>query len=118
MQASDKSVTSSQFTPAEGIISTEAKIEPKVEILLEKSETDADGEEEIDAEVFEIHEIEDSELAVDATAPSVAVTPPIPATADEADNGNKTATAGEIDPNDFREKIKRRLQKALQSKKK
>lgn len=115
MQASDKSVTSSQFTPAEGIINTEAKPEPKVEILLEKSEAEADGEEETDPELFEIHEIE---LGADANAPPVAVTPSIPAIADEADNGSETTPAGEIDPNDFREKIKRRLQRALQSKKK
>ncbi|KAH8407975.1 hypothetical protein KR222_006303, partial [Zaprionus bogoriensis] len=125
MQASDKSVTSSQFTPAEGIVRSEPKTEPKVEILIQKSEANADAdanaEEETEAEFFEIHEIEESDLAAgDATPPAaVSVTPiPVATTADEADNGDAAAGAGEIDPNDFREKIKRRLQKALQSKKK
>lgn len=111
MQASDKSVTSSQFTPAEGIVRPEPKTEPKVEILLQKTETDMDADEETETELFEIHEIEDAELVAATPPPTVAVTPPpIPSatTGDEADT----------DPNDFREKIKRRLQKALQSKKK
>ncbi|KAH8312151.1 hypothetical protein KR044_009603, partial [Drosophila immigrans] len=111
MQASDKSVTSSQFTPADGTLSMAPKTEPKVEIVIQSPNADdADVEPEEESEVFEIHEIEETE-AIEAT-PAVA--------AAEGDNVSSppAQSAGEIDPNDFREKIKRRLQKALQNKKK
>ncbi|KAH8402627.1 hypothetical protein KR215_003528, partial [Drosophila sulfurigaster] len=117
MQASDKSVTSSQFTPADGAISVVTtaapKEEPKVEILVQNPSADIDvelvPEEEEESEVFEIHEIEES-VAMETSA-----------AAEEEGDQNETPpapTAGEMDPNDFREKIKRRLQKALQNKKK
>ncbi|KAH8359344.1 hypothetical protein KR093_006118, partial [Drosophila rubida] len=113
MQASDKSVTSSQFTPADGTISVIAeattKSEPKVEILIQNANAETDVEPEEESEVFEIHEIEEPDTIEET-----------PAAAEEGDNIDSppAQTAGEIDPNDFREKIKRRLQKALQNKKK
>ncbi|XP_064550629.1 modifier of mdg4 [Drosophila montana] len=111
MQASDKSVTSSQFMPGESAVSVEPKPEPKVEIVLQKSvaKADAEDEEEEDGEVFEIHEIEEAD-ANESTGTETA--------AGEEENSNIKPTGEEIDPNDFREKIKRRLQKALQNKKK
>lgn len=110
MQASDKSVTSSQFTPAEGGMSVKPKTDPKVEILIQSAETDVDAEEE--GQVFEIEEIEESD--------AVESTDTVPAASAEGDNADSSPAEpmAEIDPNDFREKIKRRLQKALQNKKK
>ncbi|XP_030242145.1 modifier of mdg4 [Drosophila navojoa] len=109
MQASDKSVTSSQFMPGEGIVKpAEPKPEAKVEILIQKSSTnDENADEEEEGEVFEIHEIEEAELS-EAAADGGTVENSTP----------KPAQNEEVDPTDFRERIKRRLQKALQNKKK
>ncbi|KAM8706945.1 hypothetical protein ACLKA7_011104 [Drosophila subpalustris] len=120
MQASDKSVTSSQFTPADASASVEPKTEPKVEILIKNAAADADQEEEEEeGQVFEIQEIED---VVESTNTDTDTAPASPKAEAAADGDNNESTpvepVGEIDPNDFREKIKRRLQKALQNKKK
>ncbi|EDW16955.2 uncharacterized protein Dmoj_GI21945, partial [Drosophila mojavensis] len=110
MQASDKSVTSSQFMPGEGIVKpAEPKPEAKVEILLQKSTANDENvdEEEEEGEVFEIHEIEEAELSEAAADGGT-----------EENSTAKPAQTEEVDPTDFRERIKRRLQKALQNKKK
>lgn len=110
MQASDKSVTSSQFMPGEGIVKpAESKPEPKVEILIQKSTVSEENaeEEEEEGEVFEIHAIEEAELSEAA-----------PDGGTEENSSAKPVQAEEVDPTDFRERIKRRLQKALQNKKK
>lgn len=61
---------------------------------------EADDKEDEDFEEFEIQEIDEIDEI-------------------ELDEPEKTpAKEEEVDPNDFREKIKRRLQKALQNKKK
>lgn len=110
MQASDKSVTSSQFMPGEGIVKpAEPKPEAKVEILIQKSAANDEnaGEEEEEGEVFEIHEIEEAALSEAAADGGT-----------EENSTPKPAQTEEVDPSDFRERIKRRLQKALQNKKK
>ncbi|XP_026831769.1 modifier of mdg4 [Drosophila erecta] len=101
MQASDKSCLPSQFMPGEsGVISSlSPSKDTKVELLIKNTTKleDADDKEDEDFEEFEIQEIDEIEL----------------------DEPEKTpAKEDEVDPNDFREKIKRRLQKALQNKKK
>uniref|UniRef100_Q86B87-22 Isoform mod1.9 of Modifier of mdg4 n=1 Tax=Drosophila melanogaster TaxID=7227 RepID=Q86B87-22 len=97
MQASDKSCLPSQFMPGEsGVISS---LSPSKELLMKNTTKleEADDKEDEDFEEFEIQEIDEIEL----------------------DEPEKTpAKEEEVDPNDFREKIKRRLQKALQNKKK
>ncbi|XP_036675001.3 modifier of mdg4 [Drosophila suzukii] len=104
MQASDKSCLPSQFMPGDsGAISTmSSNKDTKVELLIKNTTKleDSDAKEDEDFEEFEIQEIDEIELDE-----------PLP---------EKTASKEEeqVDPNDFREKIKRRLQKALQSKKK
>lgn len=120
MQASDKSVTSSQFMPGESAVSVESKPEPKVEIVIQKSVAKVDGEdeeEEEEGEVFEIHEIEEAD-ANESTGTETAADGVLAPAAGEEENSNIKPTGEAIDPNDFREKIKRRLQKALQNKKK
>ncbi|XP_030562786.1 modifier of mdg4 [Drosophila novamexicana] len=120
MQASDKSVTSSQFMPGESAVSVESKPEPKVEIVIQKSVAKVDGEdeeEEEEGEVFEIHEIEEAD-ANESTGTETAADGVLAPAAGEEENSNIKPTSEAIDPNDFREKIKRRLQKALQNKKK
>ncbi|KAH8278537.1 hypothetical protein KR018_004718, partial [Drosophila ironensis] len=123
MQASDKSCLPSQFMPGEtGVISSldpshkgvqdlkkglVAKAEEKPQ---PKAEADADAEVELEGEEeFELQEIDMIEL--DEPATEVAEEEVAPAEI-------KEAAAQEVDPNDFREKIKRRLQRALQNKKK
>ncbi|XP_039493963.2 modifier of mdg4, partial [Drosophila santomea] len=101
MQASDKSCLPSQFMPGEsGVISSlSPSKDTKVELLIKNTTKleDAGDKEDEDFEEFEIQEIDEIEL----------------------DEPEKTpAKEEEVDPNDFREKIKRRLQKALQNKKK
>jgi len=86
-----------------GAISTmSSNKDTKVELLIKNTTKleDSDAKEDEDFEEFEIQEIDEIELDE-----------PLP---------EKTASKEEeqVDPNDFREKIKRRLQKALQSKKK
>lgn len=100
MQASDKSCLPSQFMPGEsGVISS---LSPSKELLMKNTTKleEADDKEDEDFEEFEIQEIDEIDEI-------------------ELDEPEKTpAKEEEVDPNDFREKIKRRLQKALQNKKK
>ncbi|KAH8264632.1 hypothetical protein KR038_011149, partial [Drosophila bunnanda] len=108
MQASDKSCLPSQFMPGEsGAIATmdtsrDRKPMIRNKAKLEESEPEIEPEEEI--EEFEIQEIDELELDEPAAG------------AEEKSPAKEPAA--EVDPNDFREKIKRRLQKALQNKKK
>ncbi|XP_016992109.1 modifier of mdg4, partial [Drosophila rhopaloa] len=103
MQASDKSCLPSQFMPGDSgaISSLTPNKDTKVEVLIKNTTKleGSDAKEEEDFEEFEIQEIDEIEL--DEPIPEK------PAVKEE-----------EVDPNDFREKIKRRLQKALQNKKK
>ncbi|KAH8369277.1 hypothetical protein KR009_006146, partial [Drosophila setifemur] len=109
MQASDKSCLPSQFMPGEsGVVSsmdTSGK-DSKVGLLIKNTTKleKVDKEEEEEAEEFELQEIDEIELDEPADTP-------------EKEEPAKE-TLQEVDPNDFREKIKRRLQKALQNKKK
>ncbi|SPP88213.1 blast:Modifier of mdg4 [Drosophila guanche] len=129
MQASDKSCLPSQFMPGEGgaIASSNKDMGGKVELLMKKNKL---KEEEDEQEEFEIHEIDDIEI--DET-PLVEKSIPMEASEQETVNAASTDTADDtnsslivtlvppaedVDPNDFREKIKRRLQRALQNKKK
>ncbi|XP_070137269.1 modifier of mdg4, partial [Drosophila bipectinata] len=111
MQASDKSCLASQFMPGEsGAISSldTSMKDSKVEQLLKKTpklEEDVELEEE-EHEVFEIQEIDEVDVEPSLEAPELPDEPPL------------VEAQQEVDPNDFREKIKRRLQKALQNKKK
>lgn len=103
MQASDKSCLPSQFMPGEsGAISSVDTSRDRNSMMrsTKLEETEPEPEEEI--EEFEIQEIDELELdELSAAEEKVPV-----------------KEAAEVDPNDFREKIKRRLQKALQNKKK
>lgn len=112
MQASDKSCLASQFMPGEtGVISslnTSTK-DSKVEQLLKKTtklEEEVVEMEDEDHEVFEIQEIDEIDVDPPLEAPELSDELPV------------VEAQEEVDPNDFREKIKRRLQKALQNKKK
>ncbi|KAH8357152.1 hypothetical protein KR084_004459, partial [Drosophila pseudotakahashii] len=104
MQASDKSCLPSQFMPGEsGAISTmTTSKDTKVELLIKNTTKleESEAKEDEDFEEFEIQEIDEIELDEPLAEKEV------------------PAKEEEVDPNDFREKIKRRLQKALQSKKK
>ncbi|XP_052834776.1 modifier of mdg4, partial [Drosophila gunungcola] len=103
MQASDKSCLPSQFMPGDSgaISSLSPNKDTKVEQLIKTTTKleSSDAKEDEDFEEFEIQEIDEIEL-------------------DEPLPDKLPAKEEEVDPNDFREKIKRRLQKALQNKKK
>ncbi|ALC45336.1 pre-mod-mdg4--T, partial [Drosophila busckii] len=106
MSAIDKSVTSSQFMPGgEGVVIA-PKVEPKNEEAEMLKNTDSDEE----TELIEIQELEEADAAEAADAASA------------EEDGEVTAetviSRDDVDPNDFREKIKQRLQRALQNKKK
>ncbi|KAH8340626.1 hypothetical protein KR059_002936, partial [Drosophila kikkawai] len=110
MQASDKSCLPSQFMPGEsGAIASmdntrDRKPMIKSKTKLDDTEPEPEPEPEEEVEEFEIQEIDELELE-ESTAGAEEKLP-------------VKEPAAEVDPNDFREKIKRRLQKALQNKKK
>ncbi|XP_068152494.1 modifier of mdg4, partial [Drosophila tropicalis] len=132
MQASDKSCLPSQFMPGESgaIAAMEKNKGQKVEFVVQqdsKAKEEPNNDSNDDAEdgeetEFELHEIEDVDVDVEQTSEK-SFLQDIGKIAPEEDNNTTSLSADapvvdEVNPNDFREKIKRRLQRALQNKKK
>ncbi|XP_022227928.1 modifier of mdg4 [Drosophila obscura] len=122
MQASDKSCLPSQFIPGEGgaIASSVKDKGGKVELLIRKSKPKEDEDEQEEFEIHEIDDIEIDELPQVETGEQETASAASPDTADDKNSGLvlTLVKSEDVDPTDFREKIKRRLQRALQNKKK